>query len=165
MDLPCFMRFLSIRVIIERPAAAPDANSEYVSQMERGHPRWVSQSFEQKVQSSDAPFIRSVKDRAGKITAEPIRNIDICRLVKRQLRDAGLPTHLSPHSFRVATVTDLLTQGVALDDEQSYYLLFMRCTACGMLDFLREFVDALDRRFLDARPRFFSIARRRFKFS
>jgi hypothetical protein len=117
------------------------------------------------VQSSDAPFIRSIKDRTGKITAAPIRNIDICRLVKRQLRDAGLPTHLSPHSFRVATVTDLLTQGVALYDEQSYYLLFMRCTACGMMDFLREFVDALDRRFLDARPRFFSIARRRFRFS
>jgi integrase/recombinase XerD len=30
----------------------------------------------------------------------------------------GLPTRLSPHSFRVATVTDLLTQGVALEDVQ-----------------------------------------------
>jgi hypothetical protein len=50
--------------------------------------------------------------------SQPLRNIDICRMVKRRLGDAGLPTHLSPHSFRVATVTDLLTQGVALKDVQ-----------------------------------------------
>jgi integrase/recombinase XerD len=30
----------------------------------------------------------------------------------------GLPTRLSPHSFRVAAVTDLLKQGVALEDIQ-----------------------------------------------
>jgi integrase/recombinase XerD len=34
------------------------------------------------------------------------------------LRDAGLPDKLSPHSFRVVTVTDLLSQGVALEDVQ-----------------------------------------------
>ena len=30
----------------------------------------------------------------------------------------GLPERLSPHSFRVAAVTDLLTQGVPLEDVQ-----------------------------------------------
>jgi site-specific recombinase XerD len=39
-------------------------------------------------------------------------------MVKRRLRDAGLPPRLSPHSFRVATVTDLLDQGVPLDEVQ-----------------------------------------------
>ena len=34
------------------------------------------------------------------------------------MRDAGLPKRLSPHSFRVATITDLLEQGVPLDDVQ-----------------------------------------------
>jgi integrase/recombinase XerD len=29
-----------------------------------------------------------------------------------------LPTHYSPHSFRVTTITDLLTQGVPLADVQ-----------------------------------------------
>ena len=38
--------------------------------------------------------------------------IDICRMVKRRLKDAGLPVRLSPHSFRVTTITDLLEQGV-----------------------------------------------------
>jgi integrase/recombinase XerD len=39
-------------------------------------------------------------------------------IVKRRLKDAGLPTRLSPHSFRVAVVTDLLAQGVPLADVQ-----------------------------------------------
>jgi integrase/recombinase XerD len=42
---------------------------------------------------------------------------DICQMVKRRLRDAGLPTRLSPHSFRVATITDLL-EGLPLEDVQ-----------------------------------------------
>ena len=32
---------------------------------------------------------------------------------------AGLPSRLSPHSFRVATITDLLEQGVPLEDVQN----------------------------------------------
>ena len=39
-------------------------------------------------------------------------------MVKRRLKDASLPMHLSPHSFRVFTVTDLLNQGVPLEDVQ-----------------------------------------------
>jgi len=49
--------------------------------------------------------------------------IDICRMMKRRLKAAGLPDQFSPHSFRVATVTDLLEQNVALDDGQPYCLL------------------------------------------
>jgi integrase/recombinase XerD len=44
--------------------------------------------------------------------------VDLCRRVKRRLKDAGLPTRLSPHSFRVFTVTDLLSQGVSLEEVQ-----------------------------------------------
>ena len=43
---------------------------------------------------------------------------DMGRMIKRRIRDAGLPTRLSPHSFRVATITDLLSQGVPLEDVQ-----------------------------------------------
>ncbi|WP_074306048.1 tyrosine-type recombinase/integrase [Singulisphaera sp. GP187] len=42
----------------------------------------------------------------------------ICELVKRRLKVAGLPSRLSPHSFRVAAVTNLLTQRVPLEDVQ-----------------------------------------------
>jgi site-specific recombinase XerD len=47
----------------------------------------------------------------------------VCRMVKRRTKAAGLPDRLSPHSFRVTTITDLLEQGVPLDVGQPYCLL------------------------------------------
>jgi site-specific recombinase XerD len=44
--------------------------------------------------------------------------IDICRMMKRRLKAAGWPGQFSPHSLRVATVTDLLEQNVPLEDVQ-----------------------------------------------
>ena len=44
--------------------------------------------------------------------------IDICRMVKRRLKDAGLPSRLSPHSFRVMTITDLLEHGSEIGEVQ-----------------------------------------------
>jgi integrase/recombinase XerD len=41
-----------------------------------------------------------------------------CELVKRWLKDAGLPSRLSPHSFRVTAITSLLEQGVPMEDLQ-----------------------------------------------
>ena len=39
-------------------------------------------------------------------------------MLKRRLRDAGLPSIITPHSFRAMVVTDLLTQGVPIEDVQ-----------------------------------------------
>lgn len=67
----------------------------------------------------DSPLFRTARGKTGQLTENPLTAIDMCRLVKRRLRDAGLPARrLSPHSFRVATITDLLTQGVPLEDVQ-----------------------------------------------
>jgi integrase/recombinase XerD len=46
---------------------------------------------------------------------------DLCRMVKRRLRRAGLPGNLSAHSFRVAVATDLFDQGV--DTKEIQHLL------------------------------------------
>jgi integrase/recombinase XerD len=44
---------------------------------------------------------------------------DMSRMVKRRVRGAGLPARsLSCHSFRATTITDLLQQGVPLEDVQ-----------------------------------------------
>ena len=43
---------------------------------------------------------------------------DIARMVKRRCRRLNLPPSYSPHSFRVTTITDLLSQGVPLEDVQ-----------------------------------------------
>lgn len=75
-------------------------------------------TFAWNSEPKDSAFFRSVAGRTGQLTNKPMRNTDICRMVKRRLHEAGLPENLSPHSFRVATVTDLLTQGVSLEDVQ-----------------------------------------------
>jgi integrase len=66
----------------------------------------------------DAPVFRTAIRKTGKLTPTTVNNIDICRMIKRRLADAKLPSRLSPHSFRVTTITDLLTQGVPLEDVQ-----------------------------------------------
>ena len=66
----------------------------------------------------DAPLFRSAAGRTGRLTDRGVTGVDVCRMVKRRLAAAGLPDRLSPHSFRVATVTDLLAQGVPLEDVQ-----------------------------------------------
>jgi integrase/recombinase XerD len=58
--------------------------------------------------------IRRIKE----LTANPMTAGDMGRMVKRRMKDAGLPEQLSPHSFRVATITDLLSQGEPLEDVQ-----------------------------------------------
>ena len=66
----------------------------------------------------DAPLFRTAYKKTGLLTNSSMHVVDICRMVKRRLKDTGLPTRLSPHSFRVTTITDLLEQGVPLEDVQ-----------------------------------------------
>jgi len=66
----------------------------------------------------DTPLFRTAYKKTGRLTPNAMYVVDICRMVKRRLRDAGLPGVLSPHSFRVTTITDLLEQGVPLEDVQ-----------------------------------------------
>jgi integrase/recombinase XerD len=64
------------------------------------------------------PLFRTLVRRTGAFTANVMSGTDIWRMVKRRLKSAGLPAQICPHSFRVATVTDLLSQGVPLSDVQ-----------------------------------------------
>jgi len=78
----------------------------------------------------EAPLVVGLRDRAilstmrftacragavakltKKLTGKPLTTERICELVKRRLKDAGLPKQLSPHSFRVAAITDLFDPG------------------------------------------------------
>lgn len=65
-----------------------------------------------------SPLFRSAVRRTKRLSARPLLADDVARMVKRRLRDAGLSSRLSPHSFRVTTITDLLEQGVPLADVQ-----------------------------------------------
>ncbi len=66
----------------------------------------------------DLPLYRAGNGRHGGLSERPLDTTSVGELVKRRLADAGLPLRLSPHSFRVAAITDLLTQGVPLEDVQ-----------------------------------------------
>jgi site-specific recombinase XerD len=65
-----------------------------------------------------SPLFRTTVRRTKKFTMNGLTANDMSRMVKRRIRDAGLPNRFSPHSFRVATITDLLCQGVPLEDVQ-----------------------------------------------
>ncbi len=66
----------------------------------------------------DGPLFRSAIRRTKALTKTRMTAIDMGRMVKRRMKDAGLPARLSPHSFRVTTITDLLEQNVPLEDVQ-----------------------------------------------
>jgi integrase/recombinase XerD len=66
----------------------------------------------------DGPLFRTAAGKTGRLTANAMTGIDICRMMKRRLKAAGLPDDFSPHSFRVTTVTDLLEQNTSLEDVQ-----------------------------------------------
>ncbi len=66
----------------------------------------------------DSPLFRTLVRREKRLTENVLRAHDLCRMVKRRMKDARLPSRLSPHSFRVGTITDLLEQGVPLEDVQ-----------------------------------------------
>lgn len=59
------------------------------------------------------PFFRSALARTDTLTEKRMTGEDIGAMLKRRLRAAGLPHTLVPHSFRVATLTDLFRQKVA----------------------------------------------------
>lgn len=66
----------------------------------------------------DAPLFRTAIRRTKRLTQQQMTAGDMGRMFKRRMRDAGLPRRLSPHSCRVATITDLLSQGIPLEDVQ-----------------------------------------------
>ncbi len=65
------------------------------------------------------PIFTTAIRKTKELTMRPMTAGDIGRMVKRRMAACGLPRRLSPHSFRVTTITDLLEQGVPLEDVQN----------------------------------------------
>jgi integrase/recombinase XerD len=66
-----------------------------------------------------SPLFRTAFRRTRRLTENAMTSGDMARMIKRRMRAAGLPSRLSPHSFRVATITNLLSQNVPLQDVQN----------------------------------------------
>jgi site-specific recombinase XerD len=69
-------------------------------------------------ESRTSPLFRAADGKRKVLTAERYAAHSMRQMLKRRLKDAGLPELFSPHSFRVAVVTDLLRQDVPLEDVQ-----------------------------------------------
>jgi integrase/recombinase XerD len=75
-------------------------------------------AYVQAAAIAEGPLFRTANRKTKTLTTKAMTGIDVCRMMKRRLKEAGLPAHFSPHSFRVATVTNLLEQNVPLEDVQ-----------------------------------------------
>jgi len=69
--------------------------------------------------TATCPLFTTAHGKAKQLTELAMTENDIGRMVKRRIKKAELPNQLSAHSFRVATITDLLSQGVPLEDVQN----------------------------------------------
>ena len=68
--------------------------------------------------NGDGPLFRPLALPTPRFAPRAMPPGTIRAMLKRRLRDAGLPSIISPHSFRAMVVTDLLSQGVAIEDVQ-----------------------------------------------
>ena len=71
-----------------------------------------------KAENKDTSLFRSTVRKTKQLTGNALSTKAMCELVRRRLKDAGLPKRLSPHSCGVAAITDFLTHGVPLEDVQ-----------------------------------------------
>ena len=69
-------------------------------------------------EAQESPLFWMGNGRTRKLSGTAMTTRRICELVKRRLKDGGLPSRLSPHTFRVTAITDLLTQAIPLEDVQ-----------------------------------------------
>jgi len=67
---------------------------------------------------NNGPLFLAARRREKRLSDSRLRENDMCRMVKRRMKLAGLPRELSAHSFRVATITDLIGQGIPIEDVQ-----------------------------------------------
>ena len=47
-------------------------------------------------EANDRPLFRSTEGKTKRLTGNPLTTKDVCRMVKERLKDAGLPSRLSP---------------------------------------------------------------------
>ena len=82
---------------------------------------WIA-AYLEGAELTDAPkgsaLFRAGQRRGSPLTERAMSPLAVQLMLKRRLKAAGLPEILSPHSFRVLVVTDLLSQNVPLEDVQ-----------------------------------------------
>jgi integrase len=60
----------------------------------------------------------STRGDTGKLSRRPLVRTDAADMLKRRLKQAGLPAHYSPHSFRATGITNFLENDGTLEAAQ-----------------------------------------------
>lgn len=83
--------------------------------------QWIDEYIERaklKTAAKDSPLFRPLVRKEQRLAPRALHPNDVCRMVKRKIEAAGIRPELSAHSFRVATITNLISQGIDLAEVQ-----------------------------------------------
>ena len=65
-----------------------------------------------------SPLFQASIGKTGKLSRRPLVRTDAADMLKRRLKQAGLPAHYSPHSFRATGITNFLENDGTLEAAQ-----------------------------------------------
>jgi len=68
--------------------------------------------------SPQSPLFPASIRKTGKLSRRPLVRTDAADMLKRRLKQAGLPAHYSPHSFRATGITNFLENDGTLEAAQ-----------------------------------------------
>jgi site-specific recombinase XerD len=66
----------------------------------------------------ESPLFPAAIGKTGKLSRRPLQRTDAADMLKRRLKQAGLPAHYSPHSFRATGITNFLENDGTLEAAQ-----------------------------------------------
>jgi site-specific recombinase XerD len=69
-------------------------------------------------QDRKEPLFRTVKGRTGELTANPLLQSDVWRMIRRRASQAGIETEIGCHTFRATGITAYLKNGGRLETAQ-----------------------------------------------
>lgn len=105
----CFLRFLEKGGKVREIPARSDLTAYLTAYLEAAGLRAAP---------ADSSLFRRLKRQSMVLTDHAMSADGMGRMLKHRMAAIGLPDELSPHSFRVGAITDLLGQGVPLEDVQ-----------------------------------------------
>jgi integrase len=80
-----------------------------------------------------SPLFPAALGKTGKLSCRPLVRTDVADMLKRRLKQAGLPAHYSPHSFRATGITPRvfrLERGRNRDSRLDYETSFVQPRRC-----------------------------------
>jgi integrase len=104
-----------------------------------------------------SPLFPASIGKTGKLSRRPLVRTDAADMLKRRLKQAGLPAHYSPHSFRATGITNFLENDGTLKPLSESPAMPTAGPRNSMTAAARRFCSRIWREFdidipLDARP-------------